>query len=124
MSLKDSLTDGNSEDTVIVSATSENFTKQFLGENAWHSIRIDRRMLPKIKYIAAYIKLPEGRITHYALVASIKRYGEEGKYKLYFLEAATPIVPIPQGSPSVLIQGHRYTSFQKLITAKKLTDLF
>ena len=82
-------------------------------------------MLPKIKYIAAYRSQPESKVTHYASVASIEPYGEEGKYKLIFVEPAKPIGPIPFGdAPSGSMQGPRYTNLQKLLTAKKLTDLF
>jgi hypothetical protein len=64
-------------------------------------------------------------VTHYAPVASIEPYGEEGKYKLTFAEPAKPIGPIPfADAPSGSMQGPRYTSLQKLLTAKKLTDLF
>ena len=103
----------------------DGFEKVFLGQHCWHAIRISGGMLPKIKYIAAYRTQPEMKVTHYAPVASIEPYGEEGKYKLIFAEPAKPIGPIlfgdaPQGS----MQGIRYTTFEKLMKAKKLTDLF
>ena len=115
----------NQPDTVIVPAKQEGFIETFLGENTWHAIRISGGKLPKIKYIAAYITQPTSQITHYAPVASIEAYGEEGKYKLNFSESAIPIGPIPFGdAPSGAMQGPRYTSFKKLMAAKKLTDLF
>ncbi len=112
-------------DTVVVPARPDGFEETFLGQNRWYAIRISGGMLPKIKYVAAYRTQPESRITHYAPVARIEPYGEEGKYKLIFAEPAKPIGPIlfgdaPQGS----MQGPRYTSFQKLAAAKKLSDLF
>ena len=111
--------------TVIVPAQPDGFEKVFLGQHCWHAIRISGGMLPKIKYIAAYRTQPEMKVTHYTPVASIEPYGEEGKYKLIFAEPAKPIGPIlfgdaPQGS----MQGIRYTTFEKLMKAKKLTDLF
>ena len=112
-------------DTVIVPAQQEGFEKVFIGENCWYAIRISGGMLPKIRYIAAYRTQPESAITHYAPVGSIEPYGEEGKYKLNFSEPAKQIGPIPfADAPSGSMQGPRYTSFQKLTTAKKLTDLF
>jgi hypothetical protein len=118
--------DGTSElDTVVVPAKQGGFERVFLGQKAWHAIRIGGGMLPKIKYIAAYRSQPESAVTHYAPVASIEHYGEEGKYKLIFAEPAKPIGPIPfADAPQGSMQGPRYTSFQKLMTAKKLTDLF
>lgn len=82
-------------------------------------------MLPKIKYIAAYRSQPTSAITHYAPVSNIEPYGEEGKYKLNFAAPAKPIGPIPfADAPSGSMQGPRYTSLDKLVAAKKVTDLF
>jgi hypothetical protein len=111
-------------DTVIVPAQKEGFEKCFLGENCWYAIRISGGMLDKIKYIAAYQTQPVSAITHYAPVDRIEPYGEEGKYKLIFCEKAQPIGPIPYADATLgSMQGPRYTSFEKLKTAKKLTDI-
>lgn len=112
-------------DTVVVPAQPEGFAETFIGENCWYAIRISGGMLPKIKYIAAYRTQPESAVTHFAPVASIEPYGEQGKYKLLFAEPAKPVGPIPYAdAPSGSMQAPRYTSFKKLMTAKKLTDLF
>jgi hypothetical protein len=111
-------------DTIIVPAQKEGFEKVFLGENAWFAIRISGGMLSKIKYIAAYQSQPVKAITHVAPVAKIEPHGDSGKYKLIFSEPAKPIGPIPFGdAPSGSMQGPRYTTYAKLITAKKVTDL-
>lgn len=111
-------------DTVIVPAQKDGFESVFLGEDCWHAIRISGGRLGKIKYIAAYQTQPVSAITHYAPIARIEPYGEEGKYKLTFSEKAKPIGPIPFGdAPQGAMQGPRYTSFTKLKIAKKLTDL-
>ncbi|MBI4339017.1 MAG: GIY-YIG nuclease family protein [Chloroflexi bacterium] len=111
-------------DTVVVPAQKDGFERVFLGEDCWYAIRIGGGMLDKIKYIAAYQTQPVSAITHYAPVARIEPYGEEGKYKLIFSEKAKPIGPIPFGdAPQAAIQSPRYASFAKLQTAKKLTDL-
>jgi hypothetical protein len=82
-------------------------------------------MLSKIKFIAAYRTQPESKVTHYAPVARIEPYGEQGKFKLIFAESAKPIGPILFGdAPQGCMQGPRYTSFEKLTKAHKLTDLF
>jgi hypothetical protein len=112
-------------DTVVVPAQQDGFDEVFLGENCWYAIRISGGMLSKIKYIAAYRTQPESRVTHYAPVARIEPYGEQGKFKLIFAEPAKPIGPIPfADAPQGSMQGPRYTSFEKLIKAQKLTDLF
>ena len=81
-------------------------------------------MLARIKYIAAYQTLPVSAVTHYAPVTRIEPYGEEDKCKLIFSEKAKPIGPIPFGdAPQGTMQGPRYTSLSKLLTATKLTDM-
>jgi hypothetical protein len=112
-------------DTVVVPAQQDGFEKVFLGDNSWDAIRISGGMLPKIKYIAAYRTQPESKVTHYAPVARIEPYGEQGKYRLIFAEPAKPIGPIPfADAPQGSMQSPRYTTFEKLMKAKKLTDLF
>ncbi len=111
-------------DTVIVPAQKEGFEKVFLGENAWHAIRISGGMIPKIKYIAAYQSQPVSAITHLAPVASIEPYGDNGKYKLIFSEPAKPSNPIPFGNaPSGAMQGPCYTTHSKLFLAKNVSDV-
>jgi hypothetical protein len=112
-------------DTVIVPAQQEGFEKVFLGENAWYSIRISGGMLPKIKYIAAYRSQPISAVTHLAPVEKIEPYGDNGKYKLIFSEPAKPIGPIPFGdAPSGTMQGTRYTTRARLLSAKTVSDIF
>jgi hypothetical protein len=111
-------------DTIIVPAKKEGFERVFLGEDCWYAIRISGGMLDKIKYVAAYQTQPVSAITHYAPVNRIEPYGEGGKYRLVFSMKAREITPIPLGDASPgAMQGPRYTTFSKLMTAKKLTDL-
>jgi hypothetical protein len=111
-------------DTIIVPARKEGFEKVFLGEDCWYAIRISGGMLDQIKYVAVYQTQPVSAITHFATVSRIEPYGEEGKYKLIFSEKAKPIGPIPYGdAPSAMMQAPRYTSYAKLLKAKKLMDL-
>lgn len=117
--------DKGQPDTIVVPAQKEGFEKVFLGENCWYAVRISGGMLSRIKFIAAYRTQPESKVTHYAPVARIEPYGEQGKFKLIFAEPAEPVGPIPfADAPQGSMQGPRYTSFDKLIKAQKLTDLF
>ncbi len=113
-------------DTVVVPAQEDGFTKVFLGENCWYAIRIGGGMLPKIKYIAAYQTAPVSAITHHAPVARIEAYGDEGKYRLVFAEPAKPLPrPIPfADAPQGSMQGPRYTSLARLLSAKRVIELF
>ena len=112
-------------DTMIVPAQKDGFDRVFIGQNCWYAVRISGGMLPKIKFIAAYQTQTESAVTHYAPVARIEPYGEQGKYKLVFTQSAKPVGPIPFGdAPQGSMQGPRYTTFDKLMRAKKLSDLF
>jgi hypothetical protein len=112
-------------DAIVVPAQSEGFHRVFLGENAWYAIRIGGGMLSRNKYIAAYQSVPVSAITHYAPVKHIEPYGDEGKYRVVFAEPAKPVGPIPfAGATTGSMQGPRYTSFKKLLTAQKVSDLF
>jgi len=112
-------------DTIVVPAKKDGFERVFLGQNAWWAIRISGGMIPKIKYIAAYQTQPESAVTHVAPVEKIEPYGEAGKYKLVFSEPAKPIGPIRfADAPSGFMQGPRYTTYEKLKFAKKVTELF
>lgn len=113
------------QDTLVVPALEDGFNEVFINENCWYAVRISAGKLKEIKYIAAYQTAPVSAITHYAEVASIESYGDEGKYKLNFAAPAKKINPINYGNAKQgLMQGPRYTSFEKLRTAKVIMDLF
>jgi len=112
-------------DTVVVPAQQEGFERVFLGQDCWYAIRIAGGMLDRIKYIAAYQTNPVSAITHYAPVSRIEPYGEDGKYKLVFTEKAKPVGPIVfAGVATGAMQGPRYTTFDRLLKAKTLGELF
>lgn len=112
-------------DTIVVPAQEDGFNNVFLGENCWHAIRISGGKLKDIKYIAAYQTSPVSEITHFAEVESIEPYGDGEKYKLNFVSPAKPVGPIKYGKAKQgVMQSPRYTSYEKLITANEIMDLF
>jgi len=127
------LTDGKGEktdvqelDTIVVPANEEGFKEVFLGKNQWYAIRISSAMIDRIKYIAGYQTTPISAITHYADVSKIEKYKDTGKYIVYFKEPAKNIDPIKltTGKSGKAPQAPRYTTYEKLIKAKKLEDIF
>ena len=115
----------NEIDTIVVPAKRAGFVETFLGKDCWYAVRISGGMLQKIKYIAGYQSSPIAAITHYAPVDRIEPYSNSGKYKLIFSEKAKPIGPIPSAdAPAQTMRSHHYTSFAKLQTATKITDLW
>ena len=113
------------QDTVVVPAQKDGFDEVFIGENAWYAIRIGGGRLNDIKYIAAYQTAPVSAVTHFAEVDTIEPYGDGGKYKLNFVAPARPVGPLPLGNaPPTTMQGPRYTTYQRLLSATTLLDLF
>jgi hypothetical protein len=112
--------------TVVVAAREEGFETEFLGNNCWYAIRIHAAMLDKIKYIATYQVAPVSAITFYAEVASIEKWEDTNKYILKFKDKATKIKPIPlnRDKKGVAPQAPRYTSLEKLLKAKNVSEVF
>ena len=115
----------NVNDTIVVPAQEDGFNDVFIGKDCWYAIRIGGGKLRDIKYIAAYQTAPVSAVTHYAEVESIEPYGDGGKYQLNFKASAMPIGPIVFGEAKTgSMQSPRYTTFEKLKTAKVVDDLF
>ena len=112
--------------TVVVAAREEGFEQEFINNNCWYAIRINSSMLDKIKYLAAYQVAPVSAITHYAEVASIEKWKDTNKYILHFKDKAQAIKPIQldKDKKGLAPQAPRYTSIDKLLKAKKLSQVF
>jgi hypothetical protein len=112
-------------DTIVVPAREDGFNEVFLGEDCWYEISMSSSMIERVKYIAAYQTAPVSAITHYAEVKVIEKYKDTHKYIVYFKEPAKEIGPItlPKGT-GLAPQAPRYTRFEKLKTAKTLSDAF
>ncbi len=113
------------QDTIVVPAQEDGFKEVFLREHCWYAIRIGGGRLGEIKYIAVYQTAPISAVTHFAEVESIEPYGDGGKYRLNFVAPAKPIGPLEYSkAPKGLMQSIKYTTYEKLISAKELMDLF
>lgn len=110
-------------DTIVVPAREEGFQTVFLGENRWYAIRMRERMIPNIRFIAAYQVAPVSAITHVAEVESIKPWPGTSKYVVKFAGPARKIGPIAKGKASPP-QSPRYASASKLEKARTLADVF
>lgn len=113
-------------DTLVVPAQGEGFTNVFLAKNCWYAVRIQKKHIPNIKYIAAYQTAPISAITHVAEVKEIVPYMDSGKYLIKFKGAATKINPVTL-KPNHLgsqPQSPRYTTKSKLDNSKYLHELW
>lgn len=112
-------------DTIVIPAREDGFKEQFIGNNCWYAIRLNSSMIPKIKYIAAYQVAPISAITHIANVKLIEQWKDTNKYILYFTEAAEKIKKVPLGKiKGKAPQSPRYSSKEKILSAKSLDSVF
>jgi len=126
LSIDSNTTDTEEIDTVVVPAREEGFQEVFLDENRWYAIRINGIMRPQIKYIAAYQAKPISAITYIAPVKSIEPWKDTGKVVVNFSEPAEKIGPIALARSGRVKgpQNLRYTSREKLLSAKNLDELW
>jgi hypothetical protein len=113
-------------DTIVVPAQAEGFQTAFIEANSWWSIRISTSMLNRIKYIAAYQVAPISAITYVAEVTKIEKYKDTNKYIVYFKDPAKEIshVQLDTKKKGTAPQAPRYTTYEKLMKAKFLSDIF
>jgi hypothetical protein len=113
-------------DTIVVPARKDGFEETFIGENCWYAVRIHGTVRPQIKYIAAYQIAPISTITYVAPVQAIEPYRDTSKYVLYFAEPAKPFGPLPLVKNGLVRapQAPRYTTYEKLLKAKTMDDVF
>jgi hypothetical protein len=114
-------------DTIVVAAREEGFQSAFIKENRWYAVRISEKIKDKIKFIAIYQKSPIKMITHYAEIERIEEFEGTGKYALYFKEKGKELsnkLGLGQGDNRNPLQAPRYTTIQKIKTAKFATDLW
>lgn len=101
----------------------EGFEKVFLGENRWYAIRVGAAMKNRVKWIAAYQKLPISAITYIAKIKEIRPYKNTGKYEVLFEEPAEKIKPIKLTDPNKSPQGPVYAEYDKLKSAQSIDEL-
>lgn len=111
-------------DTIIVTSKDDSFFNVFLLENCWYPLRMDDLKIPIIKWIAVCQPAPIRALTHIARIQTIKKYKDTGRYILHFDEPTELEVPLSiKKGPQYTIQGHRYTSMEKILKAKSIEDL-
>ena len=110
-------------DTIVCPAHEDGFKQVFLGENMWYAIRISKKVIPRLKYIAIYVSDDVKAVTHYGRIKAIKPWKRTGKFAVYLEGAAIPTGPIPWRT-WVAIQSPRLTAFKKLKKASSLAGAF
>lgn len=113
-------------DLAIFPAHNDGFNETFLEENCWHAVRIKNDRIPRIKYVAIYRSAPVSAITHYAEVKEITQYKDTNKKIIYFVGKAIELEnKIVLGNTDAnSMRSPRYTTRERLINAKEISDLF
>jgi hypothetical protein len=110
-------------DTIVCPAHEEGFKEVFLGENKWYAIRVSKKVIPRLKYIAMYITGKDGRVSHYGRIKSIEPWKRSGKMVVNLEGKPIEIGPIPWRK-GVVIQSSRLTLMSKLKSASTLAGAF
>ena len=121
-SLKDSLYE---KDTVVVPSHPKGFRDVFIETRCWLNLKIDKRRLSSIKYIAVYQTSPVSAITHYGRIEAFKPANQIGRYNVYLLGSPIEIRHVPYTLADVCaLQGPRYTSLDRIQSAEHLAGAF
>lgn len=115
-------------DTIVCPAREDGFKHAFLDNNAWWAIRISPLLIPQLKYITMYETQPVSAIRYFAKIKQngIQSYKNSGKYIVH-VERKKKIGPIKldKGSKRGMApQAPRFTTHKKLMSAKKISDLW
>ncbi len=112
-------------DTVVVPAHKDGFIETFLGEECWYYVKINKKHIPKLKYISIYVGKPISAISHYAEIDSFEFNKLEKKYVVHFKsnpKELEKIVPLGKAKPSS-VRSPKYTTLEKLKSASDYTEL-
>jgi hypothetical protein len=110
---------------VVCAAFEDGFKHAYMENNAWWAIRLSQEAREKLKYLAIYEKAPVAHINHYAEIDRIEPYKDTGKYIL-FLKNKKTVKPIKLGTGKrgEAPQAPRYTTLEKLLSAKSVSELW
>lgn len=114
-------------DTVVLPTNENGFQEVFLGQHQWYYAKLDKRKVPKIKYLALYVKSPVSAITHYGKVAQdgFRLDEEKGKYLIRLEGAPIKLAHSVQLGETVPMatRSPRYTTLEKLKDAQYYDQL-
>lgn len=112
-------------DTIVCPAFKDGFKHAYVENNAWWAIRISQKAREQLRYLAIYEKSPVAAVQNVAEIERIEPYKDSGKFIVY-LKNKKKIRPITldKGKKGVAPQSSRYTTYEKLRRAKKISELW
>ena len=112
-------------DTIVCPAFEDGFKHAYIENDAWWAIRISQKAREQLKYLAIYEKSPVAAVRNFAEIDKIEPYKDSGKFIVYVKNKKT-INPIELdvGRKGIAPQSSRYTTYTKLLKAKKISELW
>lgn len=112
-------------DTVVCPAFEDGFKHAYMDNNAWWEVRLSQGARERLKYLAIYQKSPLAEIKHIAEIEKIEPYKDTDKFIIY-LKNKKNIAPIKldKGLKGIAPQGPRYTTLEKIMKSKKISELW
>lgn len=112
-------------DTIVVPAHPKGFGEVFLAEKRWPNLKIDKRKLMTVKFIAVYQTGPVSAITHYAEIARFEALQRVGRYDVILKGEPIEINHVRYTNSDICaVQGPRYTNLELVLTARHLARAF
>jgi hypothetical protein len=115
-------------DTIVCAAREDGFKEAFLDKGAWWAIRLSPSLIPQLKWIAMYESKPVQAIRWIGKIQvnGIKPYKNTGKY-IISVEKKSKVEPpirLDANRRGVAPQAPRYTTHEKLKSARHISDLW
>ena len=112
-------------DTIVCPAFEDGFKQAYVNGNAWWAIRVSQKAREQLRYLAIYEKSPIAAVRNYAEIDRIEPYKDSGKFIVHLKNKKT-ISPIEldKGKKGVAPQSSRFTTLNKLLKAKKISELW
>ena len=112
-------------DTLVVPAHPKGFREVFLEKRKWQNVKIDKRRMFSLKFIAVYQTAPVSAITHYAEIERLEPTQRVGRFDALLRGEPIEISPVRYTNADICaVQGPRYTRLELLLAASHLTRAF
>lgn len=116
---------GDAMDTLVVPARPKGFHEVFVGERRWPNVKIDKKRMSEVKFVAVYQTVPVSAITHYAEIDHFEPLQKAGRFDILLKGEPIEISRVPfTDADAWAVQSPRYTSLKLILSATHLAGAF